>query len=159
MKTKTKDRIWIAALIKLKACEEAITWAQAGKFSTFAAAWKKCERADWMLWLLAKIDPKRTDLFPVTAAFVERALSHAADALDSAAGALGMPDESADALRKHSTALRGLKVNSHTAAVAARAAAVAASAAAVAASAAAWAAESKWQADYIRKHFATPDLP
>jgi hypothetical protein len=46
----TKFR-FAALLRKLKACEEARVWA---KGKTLAEAWATCERADWMLWLLAK---------------------------------------------------------------------------------------------------------
>lgn len=38
-------------LAELKACEDARKWC---KGKTLAEAWATCERADWMLWLLAR---------------------------------------------------------------------------------------------------------
>ena len=132
------ERRWLTALKQMEACDGAVEWANS--YATVPAAWDVCERADWMLWLLEKVKPKRTDLFPIAAAFVERALGSAATALESAAGVKGMPQASADSLRTHATKLRGLRVDSRAAAWAARAAAWAARAAAGAASAAAGAA-------------------
>jgi hypothetical protein len=40
-------------LAKLSACPEAVEWVGD---RTMAQAWAECERADWMLWLLAKLD-------------------------------------------------------------------------------------------------------
>lgn len=156
------------SLKHIGACSEAIEWAK--PYDTLQAAWDACDRSDWMLWLLNAVNPKRDDLFPVAASFTEHALGHVSDALDSAAGAAGMPEESSVSLRSHSAILRGLRIDSRDAAWAAsdaawaaRAAAGAASgaagearAAAWAASAAAGAAEMKWQADYIREKFACP---
>lgn len=42
-------------LIALGACREAVDWAE-GK--SFEGAWNTSPRADWMLWLLGKIDGK-----------------------------------------------------------------------------------------------------
>ena len=42
-----------ALLVKFGACNEAVQWAE-GK--TLEEAWNTCDRADWMLWLVAKID-------------------------------------------------------------------------------------------------------
>lgn len=41
---------WTAALGRINACAEAVTWAKA--YPSLAEAWDACERADWMLWLL-----------------------------------------------------------------------------------------------------------
>lgn len=40
-------------LIDLKACDDAREWA--AKYPTLSEAWRNCERADWMLWLLARM--------------------------------------------------------------------------------------------------------
>ena len=41
-------------LITLSACHEAMFWAETQKCS-FKESWNKCERADWMLWLLGRL--------------------------------------------------------------------------------------------------------
>ena len=43
-------------LTRLHACTEAVAWAS--HYSTLSAAWKACERADWMLWLCARMKDK-----------------------------------------------------------------------------------------------------
>ena len=43
---------WQGELVRLEACPEAVAWAQA--YPTLQSAWDACERADWMLWLLAR---------------------------------------------------------------------------------------------------------
>jgi hypothetical protein len=63
-------------LSKLCACREAREWAD-GK--SLAVAWKTCERADWMLWLLAKMAdkkgwPKKPVVFHAIADCAETAL-------------------------------------------------------------------------------------
>jgi len=40
-------------LIEMGACSEAVDWVGD---KTLAEAWATCERADWMLWLVSKID-------------------------------------------------------------------------------------------------------
>jgi len=40
----------------LEACEEAVKWVGSRDFPT---AWKECERADWMLWLVGKMKGKK----------------------------------------------------------------------------------------------------
>ena len=45
-------------LIRLDACEEARDWAKGKSLKT---AWAKCERGDWMTWLLANPKAKRDD--------------------------------------------------------------------------------------------------
>lgn len=42
-------------LQKLKACADAVEWS---KGKTLAEAWSVCKRADWMLWLLARMSDK-----------------------------------------------------------------------------------------------------
>jgi len=44
-------------LIEMDACAEAVEWV--GE-KTMAEAWATCERADWMLWLVGKIDGSYT---------------------------------------------------------------------------------------------------
>jgi len=156
---------YLAALKHNGACGEAIKWATVGGYATLPEAWAACNRGDWMLWLLARVEPQRTDLFPVVAVYVERALSNAANALDSAANAPKMLAANVAALRAHAVTLRDLRIDSSDAAWAAgdaagaaNVAARAANAAARAAGDAAGAAESKWQTDYIRTQFACPVL-
>ena len=38
----------------LKPCEEGLTWAS--QYRTLQEAWEKCQRSDWMWWLLRKLD-------------------------------------------------------------------------------------------------------
>ena len=40
----------ISHLKYLNACREAVDWVKSTKCHSLEAAWKKCERADWMLW-------------------------------------------------------------------------------------------------------------
>lgn len=43
-------------LRKMGACGEAVEWAK--DYSTLTEAWVKCERADWMTWLIGKMADK-----------------------------------------------------------------------------------------------------
>lgn len=53
MSVKTATKIhWSRKLIRLGACEEAVEYSKAQP--SFAVAWKKCERGDWMLWLAGR---------------------------------------------------------------------------------------------------------
>jgi hypothetical protein len=45
---------WTDALVKLKACHGAVEWSSTQP--DLATAWRECQRGDWMLWLLGKID-------------------------------------------------------------------------------------------------------
>jgi hypothetical protein len=47
---------WSDFLTSLHACDEAIEWARTQPDA--ATAWQKCKRADWMLWIAAKILPR-----------------------------------------------------------------------------------------------------
>jgi len=49
----TTDEDFMRALIRLDACEEALTWAATQPDA--ATAWSQCPRGDWMLWLLGKL--------------------------------------------------------------------------------------------------------
>ena len=44
-------------LVSLDACAESVEWVGD---KTLAEAWATCERADWMLWLVSKIDGSYT---------------------------------------------------------------------------------------------------
>ena len=44
---------WTDKLVAMNACPDAVEWARA--YSSLTAAWKACERADWMLWLAGKL--------------------------------------------------------------------------------------------------------
>ena len=44
-------------LVEMDACAEAVEWVGD---KTLAEAWATCERADWMLWLVSKIDGSYT---------------------------------------------------------------------------------------------------
>ena len=52
---------FVVSLRKLGACSEAVEWAKG--YPTLQAAWDACERADWMLWLVARVDG---EIRPVT---------------------------------------------------------------------------------------------
>ena len=41
-----------ARLKKMNACKDAVEWCE--QFDSFQEAWQKCERGDWMLWLIGK---------------------------------------------------------------------------------------------------------
>jgi hypothetical protein len=38
-----------------KACPKAVEWVKESKTETFIELWDTCERADWMLWILARM--------------------------------------------------------------------------------------------------------
>ena len=44
---------WLEPFRKMRACEEALVWADG--YASLDEAWAKCERGDWMLWLLGKL--------------------------------------------------------------------------------------------------------
>lgn len=46
-------KTWIEPIKELEACEEALVWAES--YDSLAEAWAKCERGDWMLWLLGRL--------------------------------------------------------------------------------------------------------
>ncbi len=43
---------WIVPIKKMRACEEALKWAES--LDSLEDAWAECQRGDWMLWLLAR---------------------------------------------------------------------------------------------------------
>jgi hypothetical protein len=48
-----RKKHWSHELRAMGACEEALKWAR--KQPSFAAAWRKCEKGDWMLWLVSRL--------------------------------------------------------------------------------------------------------
>ena len=44
---------WINPISDLRACQEALDWAE--QYDSMEEAWQKCERGDWMLWLAGKM--------------------------------------------------------------------------------------------------------
>ena len=44
---------WLKPFKKLRACQEAIDWAE--QYDSLDKAWLKCEQGDWMLWLVGKL--------------------------------------------------------------------------------------------------------
>jgi hypothetical protein len=44
---------FLSILKNKRACPEAIKWVKESKTETFIELWNECDRADWMLWLLA----------------------------------------------------------------------------------------------------------
>jgi hypothetical protein len=68
---------WTDKLVAMKACPDAVEWARA--HPSLAAAWKACERADWMLWLageLCRTVPQRKRLTLATCACARTALKY-----------------------------------------------------------------------------------
>jgi hypothetical protein len=49
---------WSESLKKLNACGDAVVWAS--KQPSLSVAWKKCQRGDWMLWLLGRLEKSNT---------------------------------------------------------------------------------------------------
>ena len=41
----------------LNACDDAVAWLKSTDHATLQDAWDACERADWMLWLLIRMNP------------------------------------------------------------------------------------------------------
>ncbi len=46
-------KTWIRPIQKLGACSAALKWAD--NYKSLNEAWAKCERGDWMLWLLGQL--------------------------------------------------------------------------------------------------------
>jgi hypothetical protein len=42
-------------LTKHQACEEGMLWIKEANIQTFEESWAKCQRSDWMLWLLGQL--------------------------------------------------------------------------------------------------------
>jgi len=126
---------WSDRLVTLGACSDAVDWARTQP--TYAAAWKACERGDWLLWLAAKVSGKRgsaahKQVVLAACACAETALKHVPVGEDRPAQAI----QTARAWVRGTTTLEEVSAAS-AAAAAASADAYAASAAAAAAYAAA----------------------
>jgi hypothetical protein len=64
-------------LTSLGACKEVVEWAK--DYASLEEAWNACERADWMMWLLAKMAGKKG--WPIKREIVSLACDFAQDAL------------------------------------------------------------------------------
>ena len=51
-----RTKAFVKHLNKLNACSEAVDWCK--QFKTSQEAWNKCERGDWMLWLIGRLSGK-----------------------------------------------------------------------------------------------------
>lgn len=170
-------------LRQLNACDDAIEWL--GERSA-EQAWAECERGDWMLWLIGKIEGKYTPAMRLCACEIVRTQLHLVPAGEErpriaieTAERYASGNATADELQEASVAAEAA---ADTAAEAAEAAAWVAKAAAEAAVAAVWATEAagaaaetaadaaeaavwvteatvlKSFADIVRKHFPTPPV-
>ena len=63
---------WSKKLEKLGACEDAVDWAS--QVSSLGEAWDSCERADWLLWLVARTS--RRELVTLAACACARTVLH-----------------------------------------------------------------------------------
>jgi hypothetical protein len=52
---KLSKKEFLDILKEKNACSEAVEWVKENKAETFIELWNTCERADWMLWLLARM--------------------------------------------------------------------------------------------------------
>ena len=43
------------------ACWEALNWLSETDITTLAEAWERCERPDWLMWMLVHMEPDRDD--------------------------------------------------------------------------------------------------
>jgi hypothetical protein len=48
--------MYIDKIAQIGACETAIDWLKAQNHPTLQAAWDVCDRGDWMLWVVGKVD-------------------------------------------------------------------------------------------------------
>ena len=145
----------------LNACPQAKEWAS--QFKTASEAWQKCERADWMLWMIEQ-DPKlakrigKGTVVGLAVKFAERALPE----FEKKYPDDKRPREAVSAAKrwiKNPTKKNRDAANAaYAAAYAANAAnaAKAAYAAANAAANAAYAAERLWQAQAVRRAIKNP---
>ena len=167
-------RHWSARLVALGACADAVAWARSQP--SYAEAWARCERAEWMLWLAGRLagppgDASRRplvlaacDCAETTVARItdDHDMGHALCAIQTArAWAHGEAtlDEVHDAAIAAYAAAAAADAATNAAAVATAAAATnaadATNAAAVAAAAAATAADAAANAAYAATAYAT----
>ncbi len=143
---------WLVALRAKRPCAEGLAWAVAENVTSFADAWTRLPRVDWMLWLAAAFEVRldATLLRGFACECADRAVrSHAVSALRAA----GLVSE-ADTLVGLAPIVDGpsARAAAEAASATARAAYWAAGAAAGAAGAAG-AAEERWEADRLRAIF------
>jgi hypothetical protein len=68
---------WTDKLVAMNACPDAVEWARG--HSSLAAAWKACDRAEWMLWFIGELcrtAPQRKKLTLATCACARTALKY-----------------------------------------------------------------------------------
>ena len=136
-------KIWQDNLTRLRACDEAVGWAQ--NYKTFPAAWEACKRGDWMLWLAARSGVDRKALVLAACACARPALKYVPKGEKRPRIAI----ETAERWARGEATIEDLRLTSATSA------ASAAYAAAYAAYAA-YAAALKDSADIVRKHYPKP---
>jgi len=179
MSTHSLTKHWSTKLEKFSPCTDALEWAR--KQKSPAAAWKSCQRGDWMLWMLGKLDksePYSNERRPLVAIACECSRTAeqwmpqaSKDALAVVERWAGGDDSvtSDDLSAAESAAEAAARAAAGAAEAAAWAAAGAAEAAAGAADAAAWAADAAARAadaaaraaarakfsDIVRKHYPT----
>ena len=56
-------KTYLKPIANLKACQEALDWAE--QYDNLNKAWQKCQRGDWMLWLIGKAIAKDADRKPL----------------------------------------------------------------------------------------------
>jgi hypothetical protein len=67
-----KIKKYIELLNNFSACSEAVKWSK--NFNSAQEAWDNCERGDWMLWLIGKLDkskPYSSERKPIVAVALE----------------------------------------------------------------------------------------
>ena len=137
---------WTDKLVALGACPDAVEWARA--YPSLTAAWKVCERADWMLWLAGKLCrtvPARKRLVLAACACARTALKYVPKGEGRPLVAIQTAERWARGT--HGVTLDDVHVSADAAGVAAGVAAGAAAYAAWAAAYAAWpAAYAAWPA-------------
>jgi hypothetical protein len=52
---KITKKEFLAILKDKRACTDAVDWVKESKTETFIDLWNECERAEWMLWFLARM--------------------------------------------------------------------------------------------------------
>jgi len=122
-------------LKKLHACSDAIEWAS--NYDSLQAAWAACERADWMLWLLAKMRdtpgwPPRHAVVRLACQCARTVLAHVLDGEERPRAAIEAAERWADIPSEQNRIAAAFAADAAAAAAAAFAAADAAAAAAAA---------------------------
>jgi len=155
---------WLDDLKELNPCDDAITWAERGKFKTLNQAWAKCERGDWMLWLWSKhpkqVTPEIHRKMVLCACEIARkVLNHVSKGEDRPRLAIEAAEKWAEnPTEENRAAARATAYAADAAADADYAAAYAAAYAARATADAARATARKESAKVVRKHLKPPTL-